>query len=694
MTSQRFATGKQIKWQNRVFEIKRLLPNHQVSLENVTSGVPVIANISDLVNDLFSGLLSFIEEGKHVRKNAGGGIPQPRYVDMSDYPPKLADIARFRHAIVQSIDSIKNRTRQMVRDQIAQIKQAEIWKGFTVANYNLSEPSVYRWMKDFKTSGCDIRALVPNFEDRGGTGVHRISAEVDSMVDAVIEEKCYVREKRTIDDLLHEIAVRVDEENQTRSANEKLRCPNRSTIVRRVEELDLKDVFAAKHGKRAADKEFTQYSQGVKAISPLERAEIDHTPADIIVIDETDNLPLGRPTMTDCLDTATRFPLGMSIGFEPPSYYAVMECLYHAISPKGNVREIYGTMHDWPTYGVMSTLVTDNGKEFIGNSLSDGCLALNIVHEQTPVRHPHFKGGIERYLRTKTTVLHSLPGTTFSNNAARGDYDSIGQACITLSELKQIIHIFLLDIYAERKHKGIQAVPARQWERAIQNGFLPRVPASSDDLAILLGQTTTRKIQPYGIEFESITYNCKDSELSYLRNALKGEDAKIKFHPGNISCIYIYNPFSKDYIKVPAADPDGYTVGLSLWKHRIIKRYQAETGDKTDLVALGQAKRHIQDIVDAARSRKRIGTRKRIARWDTSGEPPSLAGKSSLATTSLDTSTTSLPSTTQEASETQQLTPEPLPPLTDEILTPKQIKNDDEWSIIYQDQPTPKSDPN
>jgi hypothetical protein len=38
-------------------------------------------------------------------------------------------------------------------------------------------------------------------------------------------------------------------------------------------------------------------------------------------------------------------------------------------------------------------------------------------------------------------------------------------------------------------------------------------------------------------------------------------------------------------------------------------------------VALGQAKRKIQQIVDAGRQRKRQSTRARIARWDTAGKP-------------------------------------------------------------------------
>ena len=685
MTSQRFATGKQLKWQNEVFEIQHLLSNQQATLENMTTGAVATASISKLVQELFDGNLTFIEEGKHIKKETAPGSSRARYLDLSDYPEREANIARFRHAVITPVLDMPKRTRQNMKEHICQLIQARVLDRFIVADYTLSIASVYRWIRDYENSGRDVRALVPDFEDRGGKDSHRVGGEVNSIIDAVIREKYLSREKKTVDDVLHEVALRVSEENQTRAANEKLKRPHRSTIVRRIDQLDLKLVFAAKHGKRAADQQFAQYGEGVQATSPLERAEIDHTLLDVMVIDEQDNLPVGRPTLTDCMDTATRYPLGVYIGFEPPSYYAVMECLYDTIRTKESMKEKYGTAHEWLSYGVMSTLVTDNGKEFIGTGLADACLGLNTVLEQMPIRRPHYKGKIERKMRTVTTVLHGLPGTTFSNIKERGDYDSAGQACITLGDLKQILHIFLLDIYAERFHEGLHGVPARQWERAIENGFLPRVPASSEELLILLGQTTTRKLQPQGIEWEGIFYNCGD--LSYLRHELKGEDVKIKYHPGDISRIHLFNPFDKTYITVPARDSNGYTNGLSLWKHKIIKQYQAATGDRTDLIGLGQAKRHIQDIVDAARHRKRLNARKKVARWETSGEPPSLAERSPLANTSLLAPASTVPLATPEIVESQ-LPIAPLPPLDDDMLIPDQIEKSDEWNIIYQEEST------
>jgi len=342
---------------------------------------------------------------------------------------------------------------------------------------------------------------------------------------------------------------------------------------------------------------------------------------DLIVIDDEDGLPLGRMTLTYCLDMATRYPLGLYMGFEPPSYYSVMECLYHAICPKPNLVEKYGTDHEWLAYGLPDTLVTDNGKEFIGKDLEDSCQLLGIVLQRTPVKHPEFKGGVERALRSAATMLlHKIPGTTFSNIRERGDYDSISQACLYLSKVDEVICNYIVDIYAEKYHRGLKGIPRVRWEALTHNGFAPRLPPNAEELRILLGRTDMRTVQHYGVEFKTLRYN--SPALVTLRTRLQGELTKIKYHPGDMSRIYVYDPFENLYIETPALDQE-YTQGLSLWKHAVIHNAVLESAKEVNPVNLGLAKRRIQAIVNEGRARKRVGTRTKSARWDTAGKPAS-----------------------------------------------------------------------
>ncbi|HSN76265.1 MAG TPA: hypothetical protein VL334_14410, partial [Anaerolineae bacterium] len=87
-----------------------------------------------------------------------------------------------------------------------------------------------------------------------------------------------------------------------------------------------------------------------------------------------------------------------------------------------------------------------------------------------------------------------------------------------------------------------------------------------------------------------------------------------------LSCLYAYDAEAEQYIRVPALDQE-YTHGLSFWKHRVIRQAVLAEQDRVDVAALGQAKRKIQQVVEAGRQRKRQHTRTRIARWDTAGKP-------------------------------------------------------------------------
>jgi putative transposase len=625
MSTERFSTSKQFIWQSTIYEVKRLLLGQHLQIENVITGEVRVVQFQELVNALWSKQLQFLVDGKPV---AG---PKSGYIDIADCPDRLRVIAEYRLEVIKPLLEIPTASKEAVLTRVTEVETAQA--AGKMPRMSISRTSVYRWLRDYHNGGQDVRVLIPNRHRQGGKNRHRLPAEVNTIVQTVIEDRRHLPGFVTIDDIYHEVAVRVAEENRSRMEQDKLKTPGRSTISLRLQAFDQEGQVTAKRKKKTDNRQFgmTEYPT-----LPLERVEIDHTLTDIIVVDDEDNLPLGRLTYTSCLDTATRYPLGHYIGFEPPSYLTVMECLYHAILPKGDVRQKYGTQHEWLACGVPYTLVVDNGKEFIGRDLRDSCESLGIILQQLPVHSPYLKAAIERSFGTLNTgILHKLPGTTLANIIQRGDYDSLKYASLKLGELDQILHIFLLDIYTESFHRGLQGIPAQRWEEAIQGGFFPRVPTHPDDLLILLGRTTYRTLQHYGIEFESLRYN--DPSLALLRTRLKQEqgkrptgegtkwlkscEVKIKYHPNDLSRVHVYDPFERMYLEVPALAQE-YTKGLSLWKHRVIRRFVLEQQEQIDIVALGEAKRRIQQIVEDSKGQPGLRTRTKIGRWQTNAPKP------------------------------------------------------------------------
>jgi putative transposase len=614
MSAERFSAGKQFYWQKEAYQVRRLLPENNLVIVNLQTAETQIVALAQLVGALFAGELRFTDN------TPSAGQAATNCVDLSDCPQRLRAIAEYRLEVIQPLLGLAPHQRKKAIKMCIRGLKAAREDNERSLRTAISVSSIYRWIDEYTTSGGDIRALIPDTEKRGGVKQSRLEPETDAIIQDVIETQYLTREKRTIDYIHREVAVRIEEENRVRVSAERLKTPSRSTVARRIDALDDEKRLTAKRGKRAAKRELSHYGETTYPTLPLERVEIDHTRADIVVIDDQDLLPLGRLTLTYCLDTATRHPLGYYLGFEPPSYLTVMECLYHSICPKGDIREQYGTEHDWQIYGIPYTLVIDNGKEFIGQDLEDACNLLGIILQNTPVKTPHFKAAVERMFGTLNTgLLHTLPGTTFSNVGQRSDYDSLKQACISLSELDKMMHIFLVDIYAENFHRGVQGIPARLWEQATEGGFSPRMPPSVEELLVLLGRVAYRTVQPYGIELNCLRYNCSD--LVPLRTRMKKRDnrrVKIKYNPSDLGHIQVYDPDEKRYLQVPALAQE-YAQGLSLWKHKVIRNFALTHQGTVDIVALGRAQRKIQAIVEESLERKKLSTRSKIARWRGNG---------------------------------------------------------------------------
>lgn len=626
MTARRFSTGSRFLWNNVLYEVRRLLPENNINIANMETGEMDTVAFILLYRDLIEGKIRFEGEGASSDK-------PPSVIDWSDISEECRQIIEFRKQVIEPLVDIPPQERKVgIERRVEEYRKKFIGKPKTMLTA-ISEASIYRWLRAYEKSGRDIRALLPKLKKRGNRKKVRIDPDVNRIVETTIDDLAYLQEFRSIDYIHREVTLRIDEENHYRPSPERLKHPSRATIGRRIRGRDIEGLLVAKRGKKEARREMEQVGEGIRPQFPLERVEIDHTKTDLFVIDEQDYLPLGRLTFTHCLEAFTRYPLGLYLGFEPPSYLTVMECLYHAILPKENVQEMYGTKHDWSPYGIPYTLVIDNAPEFVGGDLEDACLLLGVNIERTPVDTPEFKATVERMIETLNKgVLHTIPGTTFSNLWERGDYDSLKNACVTFDRLDQIVHHHVVDIYAEDFHQGLRGIPARRWEALTKNGFFPRVPKSGDDLRILLGRVEYRTIQRYGIEFETLRYNC--TELSSVRTLMKKygiKEIKCKYHPGDLSRIYVFDPFDERYIEVPAL-AQSYTQGLSLWKHKIIRSYARKHSDKVDLAALGEAQRKIQDIVDQSLNEKKLRGRAIEARWQHSGKTPSLKTSHSSST--------------------------------------------------------------
>jgi transposase InsO family protein len=398
--------------------------------------------------------------------------------------------------------------------------------------------------------------------------------------------------------------------------------------------------------------------KGKKRVHPqealwiLQRVEIDHTKLPIMIVDEQDRLPIGSPTLTAAIDAASGLIVGIYVGFEPPSYLAAQNCLLHTILPKKDVREMYGTQHQWIAYGLPDLLVSDKGRDFIGKSLTDACAQLGIAHIILPGRSPWLKGRIERFFRTQIKKLNAqLPGSVSKVTSLFDEtYDPKKHACISLSAFYKILHLYLLDECAQKWHKGVQAVPYLRWMEDVAAGHGPELPYSAKEVrALLRSSAEPRVIGRKGIEFEMLYYN--SPELAALRAVIEKRASRkvistdpdsagtstsvtieaperkvhVKYDPSDMRAIYVWSPIHDGgtWLRVPAVD-QVYTEGLTFWKHSVIRRYLRKREKALDSASLRAAKRAIQKVVDEEfhLSRQSRRGRAQAARYNRKGIHP------------------------------------------------------------------------
>jgi putative transposase len=597
-------TGQDLILNNVPYRLIRMLEDGQCQLERKSD--------LSLVSYTKTTLLGFISSGELT---LGGQqiitttleSKQRIEPDLSSYPESIQQQVYYRLKYLKKADELLgeaitcsglSRVIKLVSDEIGDCAPP-------------STISLYRWRKRWIKADRSITALVSY--EKGPKNKRRIIKDLENLVQQLVEEIYLKPEGNSVNDVYEALALKIKALNVNR--NIPLAIPSRATIYRYIGTYDEYLVMAARKGKQAADKHFRVTGRGPEPKYILERAEVDHTPLDLLLIDDLTGLTIGRPTVTFILDRHTRLPLGFEIGFEPPSELAVMRALRHAILPKNYVAQQYPDVESqWLAYGIMVTLVCDNGLEFHSEQLKRMCAELNIEIIYCPKKQPHYKGAIERFLGTFNRQLsHKIAGTTFSNITQRGDYDAEKAANMTLAEFKKLLHVWVIDVYNQATHRSLGISPALAWQDGLKI-IEPILPESKEKLDLILAVQNTRKLNHEGVQFKGLMYN--SAELAVLRKRGVGS-VTIRINPEDLGAIWVFDEHQGDYFTVPCTY-SVYADNLTLAQHLLIRQHANQTSaERVDVSLYQRGKEKLRQLIAMANTSKKLSQRKKAARYDT-----------------------------------------------------------------------------
>tara|TARA_R110002110_G_scaffold143462_2_gene332313 strand:+ start:174 stop:1793 length:1620 start_codon:yes stop_codon:yes gene_type:complete len=351
-------------------------------------------------------------------------------------------IAKHRAAVLRPILDIETKG-----EPISQAIGDAAWE------LGLAKSHVWSLYRRLKEGDARAIALVPG--RRGPKlGSTRLDDGVEAIIGTTLRRYYLVRERSSFLRIVREIRAECEAKGY--------RAPTRKTIKARLDAMDQRQVLRKRRGAKVADKIFAARPGRLEPTLPLEVVQIDHTPADVILVDHVHRRPLTRPFLTLAIDVTTRVVLGVYVSFDEPSILSVALCLDHCVRPK-SVR-VPKTLEElnWPTAGIPKAIYVDNGQEFHSGAFKTACEDWGISVEYRPAGGAHYGGHVERLIGTTMGAVHVLPGTTQSSTIQKGDYDSGKRAALTLTEFEDWLYLEICR-YHNTRHAALGRTPLAAW---------------------------------------------------------------------------------------------------------------------------------------------------------------------------------------------------------------------------------------
>lgn len=512
-----------------------------------------------------------------------------------DIPEKDWEVAKKRLRTLQQIQN-KEKSKQEAADE-----------------NNCHITTIYRWLKEYSQNPI-LSSLLPKHSEKGAKGSIRIKEEVELIIQKSITDLYLSPQKYSVRKVYFDI--------RRRCKNADIIPPSENTVRSRVKKLSEKKKIKYRESPILADRLYRntdgQFPEGKY---PLDFIQIDHTPIDIIIVDEKYRQPIGRPYLTVAIDVYSRMITGFFISLDEPSYFSVQQCITHSILPKEKYLRKIGVEGEWNIFGIPHTYGLDNAKEFRSVNMQRVCEELGILISWRPVKKPQFGAHIERLIGTSMGQVHALPGTTHSNITKRGEYNSEKRSIFTLNELEKWYAEYIINGYHKNIHSGIMMLPEKKYEQGIfgddenPGRGLPEKIVDETTFKISLLPSEERTIQQPGVKIDKVQYYS-----DVLRRWIKAKNPDgsarkfiFKRDPRDISTIWFYDPEIKQYFSIPYRNIT--YPPMSLWELRHVRQYLEDRNViDYDETIIFKTYEKLQKIQDEAAKKTKSARRRQAAK--------------------------------------------------------------------------------
>lgn len=505
-------------YQKETYRITQVLDFQSVLAINVETGRPAVLRIGELKPFL----------GDKVRG------PYADH-DLEDIGAEEWATAQKRYSVIAPLLGIEGQSRIVVEQRA---KEASV-----------DTVTVYRWLRRFKEQG-EVTALIPH--KRGwGKGRPRIAQAVENIIAQTIDDYYLTEQRPDVASTAYEV--------RKRCKALKLSPPTVTTVKARIKKIPDRIRLRKRGDRELAGNKYDARPGGLDTEYPLQIVQIDHTPADMIIVDDVYRRAIGRPWLTLAICVYSRMVTGYYLSMDAPSAVSVAMCVVHSILPKEKWLALHGVEAEWPVWGKMGTLHSDNGADFKTVSLVQSCVNHDIQRAFRPKKSPHWGGHIERWMGTFAGINKKDRGTTFSNPGERREYDSEEKSIYTFEEYERRLVRNIIK-YNNQFHEEIGEPPIKRWNSSFfgdkeNDPLVPLPPRVADPWTFQLDflPSVRRVIHPYGVELDAMYFAEALRPWIGATDPKTGKARKFLFRrdPRDINRIWFYDPALKEYFEIP-----------------------------------------------------------------------------------------------------------------------------------------------
>lgn len=446
-----------------------------------------------------------------------------------------------------------------------------------------SPSKLKRDLKAFRLGGP--AALMDGRKDRNEKAMARVNKEVKDLLAEILSDyskkstptktAIYARLDRRLKELYPD-------------SDERPKMPSPASVNRYIEMMDADrgTTGSARTRKSKLRSPDRQYS-GRLVSAPGDEAQIDNSPFDAFV--RFPNGEVRRPWLTLLVDKRTKSILGFSFTPSNPTGSDHALLIARALVPQrkrpwAKSYQAFGLPEmPWAAYLsdekraeydthrpyiVPRRIITDNGKDFLGEQFESVCARYGIHTTKAAYEDPTAKAQVERMFRTvREKFTQFLPGYTGGSIEFRGEAPQADEV-ITLEMLEELFDRWVAIVWQNRVHHSlvdmfdprVKHTPNTMFAAAMETTGHFFVPIDPMDYLRVL-PSVRRAVRAQGVTFNKRWYD--SAHLGPLRGQEDDHGRKVLlnvyYDPSNAERVWVHEPATDEWITCESVDEHGHS---------------------------------------------------------------------------------------------------------------------------------------